>query len=72
LSDTIAATAKPKATKRSAKSKAKYTRDELEKLNISELRKQVTTSVPIENRNGIKPNFGKKDELIDLLMNHKA
>jgi len=36
LKDAIAATDKPKSTKRSAKSKFKYTRDELETMNIGD------------------------------------
>jgi hypothetical protein len=68
LSDAIA---KPKSTKRSAKSKAKYTRDELEAIALKDLRKMVT-QVPREQRAGFIQKNMTKVECIDVILKAKT
>ena len=67
LSDTAAATAKPKSTKRSAKSKAKHTRDELEKLKNTDVRKIYRAEIPVTDR-ALDPNYASKADMIDAIL----
>ena len=71
LSDAIAATAKPKPTKRSAKSKAKYTRDELEKLKNTDIRKIYRAEIPVADR-ALDPNYASKADMIDAILTAKT
>ena len=69
LSDAIAATAKPKSTKRSAKSK--YTRDELEKLKNTDIRKIYRAEIPVADR-ALNPNYASKADMIDAILTAKT
>lgn len=70
LSDIAAATAKPKSTKRSAKAKAKYTRDELEKLKNTDIRKIYRAEIPVADR-ALDPNYASKADMIDAVLTAK-
>ena len=70
LSDIAAATAKPKSTKRSAKAKAKYTRDELEKLKNTGIRKIYRAEIPVADR-ALDPNYASKADMIDAVLTAK-
>ena len=70
LDDAIASTAKPKSTKRSAKSKAKYTRDELEKLKNTDIRKIYRAEIPVADR-ALDPNYASKTDMIDAILTAK-
>ncbi len=73
LSEAIAATAKPKSTKRSAKSKPepKYTRDRLNQLKTDELRKAYRAAVPHSDRNSekhTKAEYATRDFMIEAIL----
>ena len=73
LSDAIAASDKPKSTKRSAKSKteSKYTRDRLNALKINEIRKTYRVAVPHGDRNSekhTKAEYATRDFMIDAIL----
>jgi len=75
LSDAIASTKKQKSTRRSVKTKAKYTRDELEKLKIDELRKAYRAAVPHSDRNSekhSKAEYATKEFMIDAILTAKT
>ena len=71
LRDAIAATKKPKSTKRSAKSKAKYTRDALEKLKNTDIRKIYRAEIPVADR-ALDPNYASKAGMIDAILTAKT
>ena len=70
FNEVIATTAKPKSTKRSAKSKAKYTRDELEKLKNTDIRKIYRAEIPVADR-ALDPNYASKADMIDAILTAK-
>lgn len=72
----IAATAKPKSSKRSAKSKIepKYTRDHLNGLKIDELRKAYRHAVPYSDRDSekhTKAEYATKEFMIEAILKAK-
>ena len=71
LSDAIAASKKTKSTKRSAKSKAKYTRNELEKLKNTDIRKIYRAEIPVADR-ALDPNYASKAGMIDAILTAKT
>jgi len=77
LSDAIAASDKPKSTKRSAKSKTepKHTRDRLNQLKTDELRKAYRAAVPHGDRNSekhTKAEYAARDFMIDAILSAKT
>lgn len=63
--------AKPKSTKRSAKSKAKYTRDQLEPMKNTEIRKIYRAEISVSDR-ALDPNYASKADMIDAVLTAKT
>ena len=71
LRDAIAAIDKTKSGKRSAKSKSKYTRDQLEPMKNSDIRKIYRAEIPVSDR-ALDPNYAAKADMIDAILTAKT
>ena len=67
--DTIASSAQPISTKRSAKAKPKpkYTRDQLNMMKSTDIRKIYRAEIPVAERL-LHPNYAGKVEMIDEIL----
>ena len=59
--------AKPKASKRSSKAKLKYTRDQLEALKITDVRKIYRSEIAVAERS-LDPSYAGKADMIDAIL----
>ena len=71
LRDAIAAIDKPKSGKRSAKSKSKYTRDQLEPMKNPDIRKIYRAEMLVSDR-ALDPNYAAKADMIDAILTAKT
>ena len=67
LIEPIAATAQPKASKRSPKAKLKYTRAQLEALKITDVRKIYRSEIAVAARS-LNPSYAGKADMIDAIL----
>ena len=67
LIEPIAATAQPKVFKRSPKAKLKYTRDQLEALKITDVRKIYRSEIAVAERS-LDPSYAGKADMIDAIL----
>ena len=67
LIEPITATAQPKASTRSPKSKLKYTRDQLEALKITDVRKIYRSEIAVAARS-LNPSYAGKADMIDAIL----
>ena len=67
LIEPIAATVQPKASKRSPKSKLKYTRDQLKALKITDVRKIYRSEIAVAERS-LDPSYAGKADMIDAIL----
>ena len=70
LRDAIATIDKTKSGKRSAKSKSKYTRDQLEPMKNPDIRKIYRAEIPVSDR-ALDPNYASKADMIDAILTAK-
>ena len=59
--------AQPKASKRSPKAKLKYTRDQLEALKITDVRKIYRSEIAVAERS-LDPSYAGKADMIDAIL----
>ena len=67
LIEPITATAQPKASTRSPKAKLKYTRDQLEALKITDVRKIYRSEIAVAERS-LNPSYAGKADMIDAIL----